>query len=86
MYTYPFTPTVSEMPLYMESIMAILRDMEDNFNYSTFRSKMGHAKFNQSQRSMLDLRLSLLDSCLHGGNASNSMKNHFKAGQLTIIE
>ena len=66
--------------------MAILRDMEDNFSYSTFRKKMGRAKFNEGQRSMLNLRLSLVDSCLSGGNASNSIKSHFKAGQLTIIE
>ncbi len=74
------------MPLYMESIMAILRGMEDNFSYRDFREQIGLAKFNGSQKAMLNLRLSLLDSCLNGGDSSNSIKNHFQPGQLTIIE
>ena len=65
--------------------MAILRGMEDNFDYRDFRDQVGRAKFNSSQKSMLNLRLSLLDSCLNG-DESNSIKSHFKAGQLTIIE
>ncbi|KAF7791008.1 hypothetical protein EIP86_001967 [Pleurotus ostreatoroseus] len=75
----------AQMPLYMESIMAILRGMEDNFDYRDFRDQVGRAKFNGSQKSMLNLRLSLLDSCLNG-DESNSIKSHFKAGQLTIID
>jgi hypothetical protein len=35
---------------------------------------------------MLNLRLSLLDSCLEGGTAENSINTHFRKGQLTIIE
>ncbi|KAF7791007.1 hypothetical protein EIP86_001966 [Pleurotus ostreatoroseus] len=69
-----------------QSVMATLRTMEDEFNYRSFRKQLGSAKFNADQRAMLDLRLSLLDSCLNGGNASNSIKEHFKPGTLTIIE
>lgn len=66
--------------------MAILRGMEDDFNYTDFREQIGQAKFLGNQKAMLNLRLSLLDSCLNGGDTSNSIKNHFKAGQLTIVE
>lgn len=70
----------------MESIMAILRSMEDNFDYKEFRQQLAGQRFNGSQKAMLNLRLALLDSCLTGGNTSNCVKNHFRQGQLTIIE
>lgn len=66
--------------------MAILRNMEDNFIYTDFREQLRQADFKGNQKAMLNLRLSLLDSCLNGGDASNSIRNHFKAGQLTIVE
>ena len=75
-----------EMPLYMESIMNILRSMQDNFDYPTFRSALMKQGFNRGQSSMLKLRLSLLDSCLEGGDETNSVTSHFKNGNLTIIE
>lgn len=74
------------MPLYMEAIMVILRSMEDRFDYLEFRKQLDAQRFNPSQNSMLKLRLSLLDSCLKGGNESNRVSAHFKKGQLTIIE
>ena len=74
------------MPLYMEAIMAILRSMENNFNYVQFRDQLRTQKFNASQRAMLNLRLSLLDSCLEGGTTANRVSSHFRRGQLTIIE
>ena len=74
------------MPLYMEAIMAILRSMEDNFDYGEFRRRLDAQKFNGGQKAMLNLRLSLLDSCMKGGNATNRVSTHFKPGQLTIIE
>ena len=75
-----------EMPLYMEAIMNILRSMQDNFDYPTFRSALTQQGFNRSQSAMLKLRLSLLDSCLEGGDETISVASHFKNGQLTIIE
>ena len=74
------------MPLYMEAIMLILRSMEDSFDYTGFREQLNQQKFNASQKAMLNLRLSLLDSCMKGGNATNRASNHFRPGQLTIIE
>lgn len=75
----------SQMPLYMESIMAILRSMDD-FNYNTFRARLQEESFNPSQKAMLNLRLSLLDSCLKGGTSNNRVANCLKPGTLTIIE
>jgi hypothetical protein len=74
-----------DMPLYMECIMSILRDMA-TFSYDKFRRELKEQSFSGSQKQMLDLRLHLLDSCLKGGNAYNRVSNHFKKGQLTIIE
>lgn len=73
------------MPLYMETIMTTLRSM-DEFNYDKFREDLKTTKFNSTQKSMLNLRLHLLDSCLKDGNAANSVTQHFCEGQLTIIE
>jgi hypothetical protein len=76
----------TEMPLYMEAIMNILRKMNDCFDYAAFRQQLEAQKFNPGQKAMLNLRLSLLDSCLEGGTAENSINTHFRKGQLTIIE
>ncbi|THG98002.1 hypothetical protein EW026_g4118 [Hermanssonia centrifuga] len=76
----------TQMPLYMESIMALLRSMDDDFDYGRFRSELDKQKFSGSQKAMLKLRLSLLDSCLMGGNLLNRVSNHFRRGQLTIID
>jgi hypothetical protein len=68
--------------------MDVLRNMEDTFNYTTFREELTARakKFNKSQKSMLDLRLSLLDSCLDGGDRSNHAASFFRRGHLTIVE
>ncbi|KIP08577.1 hypothetical protein PHLGIDRAFT_44166, partial [Phlebiopsis gigantea 11061_1 CR5-6] len=76
----------TQMPLYMEAIMSILRSMENEFDYTRFRDKLKLQKFSPGQKAMLNLRLSLLDSCLQGGNAQNRVSSHFKQGQLTIVD
>ncbi|EKM56166.1 uncharacterized protein PHACADRAFT_145298 [Phanerochaete carnosa HHB-10118-sp] len=75
-----------QMPLYMEAVMTILRSMEDSFDYTKFREELGAQSFSGTQKSMLKLRLSLLDSCLKDGNASNRVSTRFKKGHLTIID
>ena len=65
--------------------MAIVRDMEP-FSYEKFRRQLKECKFAESQKAMLDQRLSILDSFLDGGDARNCVSRHFKKGQLTIIE
>ena len=74
------------MPLYMEAIMVLLRSMEGNFDYKKFRNKLKQQQFSKGQQAMLNLRLSLLDSCMKNGNTSNRASSHFAPGQLTIIE
>ncbi|GJE88159.1 hypothetical protein PsYK624_042420 [Phanerochaete sordida] len=76
----------NQMPLYMEAIMSILRSMESRFNYQSFRQQLKEQKLNPSQKAMLNLRLSLLDSCLQGGNNVNRVATHFRKGQLTIVD
>jgi hypothetical protein len=75
------------MPLYMESIMTIMRSMTV-FDYQMFRTRLdAEAKlFQPNQKAMLSLRLNLLDSCLKDGTPTNCVSAHFKPGQLTIIE
>lgn len=75
-----------QLPLYMEALMDILRSMETNFSYAAFRAELKKQKFSPAQKSMLNLRLALLDSCLAGGKPGNSVSRHFVEGQLTIIE
>ena len=70
----------------MECILTILRSMEDTFDYDNFQYLLKQQKFSGSQKTMLNLRLSLLESCLEGGTDANKVSNHFKKGQLTIIE
>ena len=66
--------------------MSILRSMENSFDYIRFRNQLKEQKFNPGQKAMLNLRLSLLDSCLQGGTLENRVSAHFRKGQLTIIE
>jgi hypothetical protein len=73
------------MPLYMEAVMGILRSME-RFDYDIFREELRAQNFAPSQKAMLNLRLSLLDSCLKDGNSYNRVATHFCEGRLTIIE
>lgn len=70
----------------MHVIMNILRSMEGAFDYARFRRELSIQRFSPEQSAMLKLRLSLLDSCLDGGNDMNKVGNHFLQGQLTIIE
>ncbi|KZV75964.1 hypothetical protein PENSPDRAFT_680684 [Peniophora sp. CONT] len=74
-----------QLPLYMETIMNILRSM-DIFDYKRFRTTLDQQDFISSQKLMLDQRLALLDACLAGGTPRNSVTNHFVPGQLTIVD
>jgi hypothetical protein len=84
-----------DTPLYMQVLQQILRDMgDDEFNYQNFKYKLNaRAKdeFTPAQRGPLNLRISLLEAMLleYGfGRAANasSVKTHFKAGTLTIVD
>lgn len=67
--------------------MNILRSMDsENFSYAQFHKELLAEKFDPVQKRMLNIRLALLDSCLKGGSASNSVSGYFCEGHLTIIE
>jgi hypothetical protein len=74
------------MPLYMETIMSLLRTMGDEFSYAAFRKMLQEQEFDKRQMAMLSLRLSLLESCIGGGTDENRVGRYFELGQLTIIE
>ncbi|EKM51770.1 uncharacterized protein PHACADRAFT_150450 [Phanerochaete carnosa HHB-10118-sp] len=76
----------SQLPIYMEAIMTTLRTMEHDFNYQVFRQKLDELNLKPDQRTMLNLRLMLLDSCFKGGETVKSVSSHFKKGQLTIVD
>jgi hypothetical protein len=68
--------------------MAILRSMEAQgpFNYAMFRERLKKEQFNGGQKAMLNIRLSILDSCLAGGTSENCVSKFFKKGELVIVE
>lgn len=64
--------------------MSYLRSIE-TFDYGAFRKELKSEGFNGSQRSMLNLRLKLLDACL-GGTSEQRVSRYFGRGRLVIIE
>lgn len=75
------------IPLYIENVLEILRGMTGTrFDYDKFQEELRTKPFTPTQKAMLKLRLSLLDSCLKGGNSENRVSTHFRKGQLTIVD
>ncbi|KAF8651052.1 hypothetical protein AX16_004915 [Volvariella volvacea WC 439] len=75
----------TQMPLYMDVVMTVLRDMKE-FSLERFRTEIEGKGLNPGQKAMLNLRLSLLESCLKDGNQVNRVSAHFHRGHLTIID
>ncbi|KAI0773976.1 hypothetical protein C8Q74DRAFT_1448046 [Fomes fomentarius] len=73
-------------PLYMHSILSILRELGDNFTYKEFLSRTELAKrsMNPQQRGSLDQRLSLLASFVDSANPRKGPL--FRSGRVTIID
>lgn len=74
------------MPLYMESVMDLLRSLEGHFDYEQFKLQLAEQELQPRQKVMLKIRLQLLDSCLKGGDLDNHAPVHFGKGKLTIVE
>ncbi|KAI0824647.1 hypothetical protein BC628DRAFT_1377114 [Trametes gibbosa] len=73
-------------PLYMQSVLSILRELGENFTYNAFLNDIKEAKkdMNPAQKSSLEQRLSLLASFV---DPMRSRKGSlFKPGRLTIID
>ncbi|KAI1789044.1 hypothetical protein LXA43DRAFT_893681 [Ganoderma leucocontextum] len=73
-------------PLYMHSIMSILRELGEGFTYKKFLSEIDKAKkdMNPAQKAMLNQRLALLDSFVLP--EKNRQKSLFEAGQLAVVD
>ncbi|KAE9410324.1 hypothetical protein BT96DRAFT_871161 [Gymnopus androsaceus JB14] len=72
-------------PLYIQMILAILRDLGESFSYQKFMVALEKKKktFNPAQLTGLEQRLALLNSFLGSEKKSNS---RFSPGELTIID
>ncbi|KAL4912657.1 hypothetical protein BDW62DRAFT_206306 [Aspergillus aurantiobrunneus] len=76
------------MPLYMEQVLRLLREMAmesgGQFNYSLFRKRLDKLKLDRSQTPFLAQRLELLDSYLDlKGKATD---DYFVEGGVTILD
>jgi hypothetical protein len=74
------------MPLYMAEVQKIIRELaaERKFSYLEFKRQVQKCKFNPSQKTMLQLRLGLLESFL-------DLKDEFpmptfEQGEITIMD
>ena len=85
------------IPLYMEVIMRILREIAitgDPFSYSTFKANLDNEGLQPGQKVMMEMRLNLLESfldpsCVKGtSGASRNTKDLFTTspGTLTIVD
>ena len=84
-----------KIPLYMEVVQQILRSMgSDAFDYRVFKREIDAKKmkeFSQQQRMPLDLRFQLLEAMLLEcqkvkAKTTDSVKEYFKPGRVTIID
>ncbi|KIY74182.1 hypothetical protein CYLTODRAFT_364601 [Cylindrobasidium torrendii FP15055 ss-10] len=76
----------TSMPLYMNTVMDILRTLGDKFTFTGFKNALASKQrtMNTNQLSGLDQRLSLLTSLVAKGK--QGVWSRFNPGQLTIID
>lgn len=74
-------------PLYVQGMLAILRDLGENFTYDKFTKLLDErkTKFSTLQKSGLEQRMLLLTSLLDNDKYSKRA-SRFAAGQLTIVD
>lgn len=83
-----------KIPLYIQVVHQILRSMgNEKFNYKRFKKALAEksSEFTAQQQAPLNLRIQLLESILlecqkENIGASGSIKQHFKAGVITIVD
>ncbi|PCH41311.1 hypothetical protein WOLCODRAFT_89215 [Wolfiporia cocos MD-104 SS10] len=73
-------------PLYMHTVLSILRDLGERFTYSAFKNKLSqcNADFNPAQKAGLKQRMALLEEFVDSSPTAD--KTRFAEGQLTIID
>ncbi|KAM6489278.1 hypothetical protein JOM56_015179 [Amanita muscaria] len=76
--------SLESAPLYMQAVMAILRDLGEDFTLAKFQSELKKRRktFNPAQLAHLEQRMALLTSFL----ATVPQQKRFSAGRLTIID
>ncbi|KAF8897407.1 hypothetical protein BD779DRAFT_1608026 [Infundibulicybe gibba] len=79
-------------PLYVQIILSILRQLGEDYSYTSFMVELEKhkTKFNPAQKAGLEQRMSLLESFMDKSGtkkkASKLSPGRFAAGQLTIID
>ncbi|KAI0771996.1 hypothetical protein BD413DRAFT_604128 [Trametes elegans] len=78
--------SLDSAPLYMQSVLSILRELGEDFTYNKFLAEVHEAKrdMNPGQKMGLEQRLSLLASFVDP--AKSRRGSLFKPGRLTIID
>ncbi|KAH9911387.1 uncharacterized protein B0H18DRAFT_1169579, partial [Fomitopsis serialis] len=78
------------VPLYMQTILSILRDLGERYTYQAFKTalELKKTKFNPAQLSGLEQRTALLESFLDkkAPGKFHVAPARFAAGQITIID
>ncbi|KAH9938514.1 uncharacterized protein B0H18DRAFT_1091200 [Fomitopsis serialis] len=78
------------VPLYMQTVLSILRDLGENYTYQAFKEELEKrkSKFNPAQRAGLEQRMALLEAFLDKRSLGEqrAAPARFAAGQLTIID
>ncbi|KAF8178996.1 hypothetical protein K438DRAFT_1604125, partial [Mycena galopus ATCC 62051] len=73
------------MPLYMHTALMIIREMGiDGFSYIEFKRRIGLERLDMKQKSMIELRLHLLDAFLRPG--ARNIESYFTAGGLVLVD
>jgi hypothetical protein len=83
-----------KVPLYIQVVQQILRSIgNDKFNYKDFKVKLTQkgSEFTPQQKTPLNLRIQLLESILlecqsKRSGTSESIKQHFRQGVVTIVD
>ncbi|KAH7101544.1 hypothetical protein BKA62DRAFT_179305 [Auriculariales sp. MPI-PUGE-AT-0066] len=76
---------IETMPLYMHSVLLMIRNMGvDAFSYSELKKRLNAEKLNASQKVMLKLRTDLLDAFIRPG--SPDITSFFAAGEIVLVD
>ncbi|KAK7035579.1 p-loop containing nucleoside triphosphate hydrolase protein [Favolaschia claudopus] len=76
---------IEKMPLYMHTALLIIRRMGvERFSYQTFKRKLDEEKLDFKQKSMIELRLNLLDAFIKPG--ARKIDSYFSPGGIVLVD
>jgi hypothetical protein len=78
-------------PLYMQTVLGILRELGDDFTYSEFMTRIEEKYMNTAQRAGLNQRLDLLQTFTQSPSEARSIstveeEQRFASGRVTIVD